>query len=313
MLGVNGGAAGTGFQGPAQANQQGMNNLQTSYAQLQALAAGQGPNPAQLQYQQNISDLAKQQAGAIGSIQGISPALAARMATQQGSAAAQNAAAAGVTAESNQQLGAMQGAAAVGGAQANAANQQQASMNTANASLAGTQMQGQQGLVGGIMSGFGATKSLIPAAPGFAEGGVVPSGPSNFSNFMNGLPPLSLNGSQQPVQTSPYPNAGVSGFKQGLGGYAKGGRVPAMVSPGELWLTPSKVQAVAKGKNALKIGEKIPGVPKVAGNSYANDVVPKSVQPGGIFIPNSIMQSPDPAGGAHDFVTRIIANRGRGA
>src|SRR5665213_976096 len=95
-LGFSSGAGGSGFAGPQQASDQtGMANLQNSYQQLQNVAAGNGPNPAMAQYTQNVQDLAKQQSGAISSVQGISPALAARMASQQGSGAMQNAAAAG--------------------------------------------------------------------------------------------------------------------------------------------------------------------------------------------------------------------------
>lgn len=113
------------------------------------------------------------------------------------------------------------------------------------------------------------------------------------------------------------PNGDASATSQNAANYlmsaptamAKGGKVPAMVSPGELWLPPSKVDQVAKGKNPMEVGERIPGKPKVPGNSYANDVVPKDLDVGGVVIPNNIMQSKDPAKGASDFVAKIIAKR----
>lgn len=377
LVGLGGGAGGTSFAGPQQASQQGAQNMQQVYGQLQNVANGQGPNPAQQQYFQNVQNLAQQQAGAIGSIQGISPALAARMQTQAGSAAMQNAAAAGGANLAQQQLGALQGAGSLAGAQQNSANQMQANINNANASLAGTQMQGQQGVVGGLMSAGGATSSIGGAAAAMAEGGMVrkfadggmPGPQSGFAQFlqsMQGMQPASG------VQTMGYSPAGGSSVSGGLGGnggtntksspkaqspsnggtptytggtatnaaiaplaasnagstyditapnfpmsssagtsagFAQGGKVKALVSPGELWIPPGKVKEVANGKNAMKAGERIPGKPKVPGNSYANDTVKKNLAVGGVVIPNSIMQSKDPAKGAHEFVAKIIAKR----
>lgn len=89
---------------------------------------------------------------------------------------------------------------------------------------------------------------------------------------------------------------------------AHGGKVPALVSPGEQYLPPKDVKKVVKeGKNPLKVGERIPGKPKVAGNSYANDVVPKKLETGGVVIPNSVMQSSDPAGNAAKFIQATLA------
>lgn len=84
---------------------------------------------------------------------------------------------------------------------------------------------------------------------------------------------------------------------------AKGGKVPALVSPGEQYLPPSDVRKVVKdGANPLSLGERIPGKPRVGGNSYANDTVPKTLESGGFVIPNSIMQSKDAAKKAAAFV-----------
>lgn len=95
--------------------------------------------------------------------------------------------------------------------------------------------------------------------------------------------------------------------------YARGGKtkkVPALVSPGETYLKPSQAKAVAKGKaNPLKVGERIPGTPKIPGNSYANDTVPKKLDAGGVVIPNSIMQSSDPAHNAYKFVQAVMAHQ----
>lgn len=91
---------------------------------------------------------------------------------------------------------------------------------------------------------------------------------------------------------------------------ADGGMVPALLSPGEKYLAPKEVEEVAKGKaNPAQVGKIVPGKPKFKGNNYANDVVPAKLKEGGVVIPNSIMQSKDPARGAADFVNKIMAKR----
>ena len=92
-------------------------------------------------------------------------------------------------------------------------------------------------------------------------------------------------------------------------GYAKGGAVKAMVSPGEVYIPPEKLKAAVRSRNPIKEGKKVPGKPKVPGNSYANDVVPAKLKEGGVVIPNSIMQSPNPAMAAHDMIAKIVAKQ----
>ena len=521
LLGMNGGANGTGFAGPTAASginaltnqdqinaqygntmgslqqqnqllnalqsQNGLGNQNQVYSQLQGIASGTGPNPAQAQYQANIQNLAAQQAGAISSQKGISPALANAQIARQGGAAMQNAAAQGAANTAQQQLGAMGAAANIANTQAgqqigqtnanasanlneqanllnagNAFNQTQTSMqsniNNVNGQLANTTMQGQQGLLGGLMNGAGSLLSSLAeggevtdpefgdfssqvssgsggngATPAFgsdpgaaalggssgksggggggaagllallAGGGAVQrydnggqvsalgfeAGPnatypnygaaqpaqgqpapgggaqSMFGKFVSGVKtkngqnvenlninananPLLIGGGnlgkgigtylhnnpstpaqpQNDVTADPAfniiqypPNQPVSGnveagpvsnatWVDSQGNYAKGGKVDALVSPGEKRLTPKQAKEIADGKKNIKeVGEKFPGKPKVKGNSYANDVIPKKLTVGDIIIPNSVMQSRDPAQGAHDFVSRIIAGR----
>lgn len=90
----------------------------------------------------------------------------------------------------------------------------------------------------------------------------------------------------------------------------KGGKVPAKVSPGEVYLNPKKVEAVKKGKASPLDGEKIKGKAKVKGDSLANDVVSKDLDEGGIVLPRSVTQHPDAPKKAHDFVAALIAKQG---
>ena len=84
---------------------------------------------------------------------------------------------------------------------------------------------------------------------------------------------------------------------------AKGGKVPAMVSPGEVYLTPEKVGRVLNGENPLKIGEKFQGNAKVKGNSIKNDTIPKTLDDGGVVISRTHVGSPEKA---ELFVRRAI-------
>lgn len=72
---------------------------------------------------------------------------------------------------------------------------------------------------------------------------------------------------------------------------AQGGRVPAMVSPGEIYLSPDKVKRVIEqGENPLKIGDRIPGKAKVRGDSLKNDTVPTTLEEGGVVVPRHILK-----------------------
>jgi hypothetical protein len=91
---------------------------------------------------------------------------------------------------------------------------------------------------------------------------------------------------------------------------AKGGKVPALVSPGERYLSPKAVKEVAEGKKSpMKAGEKIPGEAKVKGakDSYDNDTVAKTLEAGGIVLPRHVTQAKDPAKEAAKFVNAILA------
>lgn len=95
---------------------------------------------------------------------------------------------------------------------------------------------------------------------------------------------------------------------------AEGGRVPAMVSPGEKYLTPDKAAKVASGKaDAMKTGKTIPGTPKVGGakNDYANDTVPATLEEGGIVIPRSVTQGKNAEKNAMAFVKAHYKSKGR--
>lgn len=71
---------------------------------------------------------------------------------------------------------------------------------------------------------------------------------------------------------------------------ASGGAVPAMLSPGEKYLSPDEVQKVVKeGANPLKLGKTVPGKAKTKKDSLKNDIFPATLQEGGVVLPKHIM------------------------
>jgi len=94
---------------------------------------------------------------------------------------------------------------------------------------------------------------------------------------------------------------------------AHGGKVKALVSPGEIRIHAKDVKKVAEGKKSPLKGEKIPGKPKVGGakNSYANDTVPKTLNEGDIILPRSVTQAKHPHWAAHKFVQDIMMQKHR--
>lgn len=424
LLGTSGGAGGTGFSGPQGANitnpvkagqtdtaytgvqnsqqaqqqllqalqaQNGLQNQSNVYNQLQGVANGTGPNPAQAmlaqQTGQNVANqaaLAAGQRGAAGNV-----GLMARQAAQQGANLQQQAVGQGATLQAQQALNAMgqmgnlattQAGQQIGQTQANAGQQlaeqqallnatqgvnsanvsNQASINAGNAGMATARMQGQSGLIGGVLNGVGGALGLAEGGevPKYADGtlnvttpvaapkAASPFGPqSSFAKIINQKDepeeksdPL-MNQAQTPEQQL---QTGTSNFTEGLinamrsnpqqpqmvaGGpmdagaqqsntmmAAKGGKVQALVSPGEKYLPPKAVEKVEKeGKNPMKVGETIPGKAKVKGarNSYANDTVPKTLEEGGIVLPRSVTQSKNPHWAAHKFVSDIMAKKGK--
>jgi hypothetical protein len=93
---------------------------------------------------------------------------------------------------------------------------------------------------------------------------------------------------------------------------AKGGKVPAKVSPGEVYLPPKQVKEVAQGKRAPLDGQKIPGKAKVKGDSLRNDTVDKTLETGGIVLPRSVTESDDAPRKAAEFVAAILKRKGLG-
>ncbi len=192
------------------------------------------------------------------------------------------------------------------------ANQINANANAANAA-AQNQLTGN--LMGAIGTGVGAIAGgPIGAAIGSGVGRMFAGSPTapTTGGTATGAAGMQNSPIVQPVNA--LAKGGMIGPQSHVTKHfmmAKGGQVPALVSPGETYLSPSQVNQVKSGANPLAVGEKIPGKPSHPGNDYRNDTVKATLQEGGVVIPNSIMQSKDASKKAAAFVEAILARKGK--
>lgn len=153
---------------------------------------------------------------------------------------------------------------------------------------------------------------------GPVEAGNLNTGKSKEKEKEGDGSPGGLFGGKEPV--ADLPGLLKSGLKAGasaaLGvaapGFSKGGKVPALVSPGEKYLTPGQAQDVLKGKENPLNGKTIPGKAKVKGDSYENDTVPVTLEEGGCVIPRSVLQSDQPMKNAIKFVHAHMKKMAKG-
>jgi len=372
LLGVGGGAGGSGFgttttgvtpqalanaQQGVQAglgNQQallnalqaqnGLQNQSNVYGQLQNIAAGQGPNPAQAMLNQatgqNVANQAALMAGQRGAAQNVG--LMARQAAQQGANIQQQAAGQGATMQANQALNAI--GAAGNMANTMAANQigatqgltsaqlqgqqqllnAQSAQNNVQGQLANTTMQGQQGLIGGGLNAAGAAFGLAGGGqvPQYADGGVTPgamvaptTGPQSsvgqyLQSVQGGFNPGTNQGASDLQSSLSDMGDSIRSKKDG----ANKGLANAQQQFFQNFAGPSVSMAgMAKGGNVgskLKSGGHVPGQAKVKGDSLKNDTVNAKLSPGEIVIPRSVVNSKDPVRGSAEFVRAVLAKKG---
>ena len=202
--------------GPGQYN--GAGNLQNSYDQMQNVANGTGPNPAQAMLNQatgqNVANQAALMAGQRGA--GSNVGLMARQAAGQGAGIQQNAAGQGATMQANQSLNAMNQMAGIAG-------QQLAAQQAANAAQAGmsNQIAGQQiGTTGQQQA------EMLGGLYGQAGLGVQQQGGINATNAQLAQAQADTN--------KQVAGGGLSGLAQGIGAMfaAEGGEVPHMADGG---------------------------------------------------------------------------------
>jgi len=278
----------------ALANQNGIQNQSDVYNQLGQVASGQ-LNPAQAQLNQNTQANVANQAALMASQRGAgaNPALLARQAAMAGGNLQQNAIGQAATLQANNQMNAI-------GAQGNLATQQVAQQQAAQQAYNANALQGQSNVLQSIsnqnQAALGNTQQQNAANASIANATIGLQG-----DIVKGVT-SAAGGAAKLAHGGPVSPMGLHFHKM-----AKGGKVPALVSPGEKYLDPKDVQKVANGANPLKTGETIPGKPKVAGakDSYANDTVSRLLDEGGIVLPRSVTQAKDAPKKASKFVEEI--------
>ncbi len=286
--------------------QGGIQNQSSVFNQLQGVANGTGPNPAQAQLAQatgaNVANQAALAAGQRGS--SANAGLIARQAAQAGAGAQQQAAGQASTLQANQSLGALGQLGGIAGQQV--AQQQQA--------ITGLNQfaQGNQGQLLGAQSAF--NNASVGNANGAIAQGEQKFDQNVIGGIANGASAVAGAFGATPQKTTEAPKMAEGGPVSAVGRHlmAKGGAVKAMVSPGERYLSPAEVEKVAAGKKSpMAAGEKIPGEAKVKGakDSYKNDTVAKTLKSGGIVLPRHVTQAKDAPEKAAAFVRAILARK----
>ncbi len=275
--------------------QNGIQNQSNVFNQLQGVANGTGPNPAQAMLAQqtgnNVAAQAALQAGQRGS--SANPAAIARQAAQQGGNMMQQAAGQGASLQAQQSLNALNQLGGIAGQQVgqqqgatqflnqaaqgeqqnilNALAQQNQNkvanveqMNQANAGIANTAAQGQYGILSGLMKGASggaaATAKAHGGMIGMAEGGKVPSGPkSRVGGFLSGM------GQGMQSSASPY-----NAMQDGVAGVLSAA-IPMVASA----LAPAPVAPASQA---------VPGVGHATPQLAKGGKVPVKVSPGELYL-----------------------------
>lgn len=359
---------GLGNQSSVFAQQQALAN------QYQNLANGVGPNPAMAQLAnttgQNAANQAALMAGQRGA--GANAGLLARQIGMQGANIQQNSVGQAAALGAQQQLGAMnalqqqQGmmgnlATSQAGLQGNTLNaynqaaqsQQQnilnainqynqnnvgmqSNMNNANAGIQGVNAQGQQGLIGGALSGIGSIFGLahggqVPHVPHYADGGMAAPVAPNLGGFSLALPVqqpmaaqpnlgnMTLN-TQAPGAEAFQSNAGRFLFDsapvnspQDMGSAIQKGLGEQMMKNPMQMGAHNAVKGIGTGIGNIissitaSHGAVVPGQAAVAGDSLKNDKVPAMLSPKEIVLPRSVTLSKNAPEAAKKFVEAILA------
>lgn len=300
-------------------NQSAVFNQQQNLAKkMEGVADGTGPNPAARALEAATGANTANTAAAMAGMRGTSgnPGMMARSIGNMGAANQQNAAGQSATMQAQQQIAGMNALSGQQQAMGNTAGtqvaQQQGALNAYNQSA-----QNQQGNLLNSINAQNNTDVNMQSNVNNANAGIAGINAQNqgqmlgglFSGVSQGLGRMAEGGV---VKNTPAPKADIDILDEILRApMAHGGKVPALVSPGEKYLPPKEAKAVATGAvSPAKVGKTIPGKAKVAGDSYANDTVPATLRTGGVVIPRSIMTSKDAEKKAAAFVRAHLAKSG---
>jgi hypothetical protein len=198
----------------------------------------------------------------------------------------------------------------------------QASVNSANTPInVGTQGE-TYGLLNGALSGAGAqaVKGSAPATPTpgafVAPAQPVASLPGAVSSAsganLTGVP-TAYRGGEIHGRDRMAKGGHPSFVAQYLHGQvtpkmASGGKVPAIVSPKEVYLNPSQVkEVVERGADPMKIGHHFPGKDRVKRDSLKNDVIKTELDEGGVVLPIHVTTHKNASHLGRKFVEKTVA------
>jgi hypothetical protein len=329
--------------------QNGITNQSNVFNQLQGIAAGTGPNPAIAELNQATGQNAAQQAALMAGQRGAgaNPALIARLAAQQGSAAQQNAAGTAATLQAQQSLAAQNALAGLATQQVaqqqnatlglnQAAQSEQANIlgaganlnaarvgasngqNAVNAQVTGANAQGKANFIGGLLGGAGSAFGLANGGevPHFVNGGGYGLGVDipaavNPSGPQSNAANFILFGSANKANKMPTIASSMADTSKNNSGQDKTGQgMGKLIGIGVKALAANK-GGVIKGEEYAAKGKMVPGKAKVKGDSLKNDTVNAKLSPGEIIIPRSIAQHPDAVRKSAEFVAAVLARKNK--
>lgn len=333
----------------AQGGAQGLGNVfnqqQALAGQMQGLANGTGPNPAQAQLAQATQANTANQAALMAGQRGVgaNAGLLARQVGQQGAGIQQQAAGQAATLGAQQQLAAMGQLAAQQQAMGQTAGQLIGGQQTAQNNLA-NQAANQVGQQGSALNNYSQAAQSNHQALMNAMGNYNNANVNMQENVNNANAKIASDTTQGQLGLvgGLLGAAGVAATRGGASGgaapKAQGGMIENYDEGGEVDQPSSFAGKFFKGfsdimnKSApgfntmggrpasmdcggpvkdFKMGGSIPGEAKMAGDNLKNDTVPIMASPGEIMLPRSVTMSSNPPAEAAKFVQAIM-NRKRG-
>lgn len=268
----------------------GMQTEQNAINQMQGVANGTGPNPAQMMLNQATQQNIQQQAAMMGGQRGVSanPGLLARQSAMMGDQIQQQGAGQAATLGAQQQLGAMQGLGQMGSNQVVQGLQAQGAYNQV--------AQNQQSQMIGGLSNYNAQQAGLQSS--FTNAGMGLLGATTQAGGMLGAASImAAKGGE--IEKNKIISPFSEGPKSKVGMHLKN---PIKFAQGGM------AQPI-HGETFAAKGKVIPGKAKVSGNSLKNDNVPALLSPGEVVIPRSVMNSKDPVKNAAQFIAAVMAKK----
>lgn len=273
--------------------QGGIQNQSQVYNQLQDIAAGNGPNPAQAQLANATGANVANQAALMASQRGTAAntGLIARQAATQGGNLQQQAAGQGAALQAQQSQNAIGQAGNLASQQVGQQLQGQSNANTAALGLQGNVLNAQaqyNSAVTGNQNNSNSNNTQLQMQQNAQNA-------QQAGNLLNAAGTIAGKlGTSSPA--APQVNQGGGGVANTMTPYAHGGEVSGPRS---------------NAGRMMKSGGKVPGEPMRPGqNVRANDTVKTILTPKEIVLPLSVTQSKDPAGESAKFVQAILARNG---